>query len=59
MHQKVIKPVRELYNRSQKFQEKLPSLRLPILFSVLALLSQDKVNIFNDSLIDLIDYIKD
>ena len=47
MQNSIILPVRDLLRRSKLFQESLPKLRLPLMFSILAMLSQDKVNLFN------------
>lgn len=49
--------LRDLLRRQKSFKLLLPKLRLPLMFSVLALLSQDKVNIFSDSLIQFMEYL--
>jgi hypothetical protein len=49
--------LKKLMARSYKFSELLYSLRLPIIYSILALLSQDKVSLFNDRLIQLMEYL--
>lgn len=57
MQNSIILPVRDLLRRSKLFQESLPKLRLPLMFSILAMLSQDKVNLFNNRLKDFMDYL--
>jgi hypothetical protein len=57
MQNSIITPVRDLLRRSKLFQESLPKLRLPLMFSILAMLSQDKVNLFNNRLQHFMEYL--
>jgi hypothetical protein len=53
----VIQHIMDLLARSRGFAKKLPKLRLPLMFAILALLSSDKVNLFNDKLVDLMEHL--
>lgn len=43
--------------RSKRFKDYLHCLRLPLLYSILALLSLEKVSLFNDRLLNLMEYL--
>lgn len=43
--------------RNKNFNSLIQKLKLPALFSIMALLSNDKVNLFNDRLVDFIQYL--
>ena len=45
--------IKELFQRSLHFDHILDQLRIQLRYSVLALLSENKVSIFNEDLIDL------
>ena len=49
--------MRDLIRRNEDFKTVLDKLRLPLVFSVMALLSNDKANIFNDKLIEFMEYL--
>ena len=58
MHNKsVIHSMREIMKRNKVFNNHLEKLRLPTIFSIMALLSNDKVNLFNDELINFVEYL--
>lgn len=42
--------------RNTSFKLILDKLKLPLVFSIMAMLSNDKVNLFNEKLLDLMEY---
>ena len=51
---RTISVIRDLMRRNKNFNNLIQKLKLPALFSIMALLSNDKVNLFNDRLVDFI-----
>ena len=50
--------IKELYQRSLRFDHCLEHLRIQLRYSVLALLSENKVSIFNEDLIELMNILQ-
>lgn len=49
----IIASMKDIIKTNKTFLGYLEKLRLPTIFSIMALLSNDKVNLFNDSLVEL------
>ena len=50
--------VKELYQRSLRFDKILENLKIQLRYSILALLSENKVTIFNDDIINLMGVLE-
>lgn len=53
----IFNEVRLLGERSMRFKKYLQSLKFPLAYSMLMLLSQGKVSLFNDNLVKLMEYL--
>lgn len=56
MQSLIIKLLKELLQSNKNFKTILDKLKLPLVFSIMAMLSNDKVNLFNDRLYELMQY---
>ena len=53
----ILSILRDLNRRNFRFMKYLEKLRLPAIFSIMALLSSDKVNLFNNTMFELLEHL--
>ena len=54
----VLKGLRTLIDLNKSFKLRLDRLKLPLIFSIMALLSNDKVNLFDDQFMTFMEYLE-
>lgn len=57
MNKQIVAIMRECNRVNKTYQVFLEKLRLPLILSLMALLSSDKVNLFNENFLKLVNYI--
>lgn len=53
----IIPVLKEIKRKNSCFADYLEKLRIPATFSVMALLSSDKVNLFSDKFLEFVEYL--
>jgi len=54
----VLKGLRTLIELNKNFKLRLDRLKLPLIFSIMAMLSNDKVNLFDDNFMTFMEYLE-